>query len=206
MPNTIRPIGVPRRAAQHGGPEHEPLHFLTAGLHDALVTYLANQHRHLGLALERFDRHVVWLRGRDVETYVIIDDLAAASGEHRFEWLLHAAREMQTDAAARCVTIRNTKAEARVSILEPAALSFRQTDQFDPPPENWRPDRQTDYKNQWHLAVASKPAAAVRYVAVVEVGKQGFRPASVQSLDCGARVAGWDVRLDGRRVTIARSK
>ncbi len=159
------------------------------------------------VGLERFDRHIVWLRGRQVQTYVIIDDLAVAAGRpHRYDWLLHAAREMRIDQAARRVLVANGPAEARVSILEPATVSFRQTDRFDPPPENWRPDRKYTLKDQWHLTVASQPAASVRYIAVIQVSIPGFEPSPVERLESGARVEGWDVRLEGRRVSVARAK
>jgi len=153
--------------------------------------------------LDRFDRHLVWLRGADLQTYVILDDLeATGAAPHRFEWLLHAAREMTLDPAAGRALIRNRKAEAEVRLVEPRPVEMTQTDRFDPPPENWRPDRKYDLKNQWHLKVTPAPARALRFVAVIQVSKPGAPRLNVEKLDAGVRVGNWKVRLDGRRAVI----
>jgi hypothetical protein len=53
-----------------------------------------------------------------VETYVIIDELAAAGGiARRFDWLLHAAQKMEINAEAQRVTVRGNKGEAAVTFL-----------------------------------------------------------------------------------------
>jgi hypothetical protein len=157
--------------------------------------------------LARFDRHLVWLRGKDVQTYVIIDDLAAADGKaHRFDWLLHAAREMRLDAAAGRVLVTGAKAEARVSLFAPGPLKMSQNDRFDPPPENWRPDRKSNMPNQWHLTVSAPPVPALRHVAVIQVGKPGFTPAEVAAADAGARVGRWTVRIANGRAQVNGGK
>jgi hypothetical protein len=89
--------------------------------------------------LQQFDRHVLWLRGRDVQTYVIVDELAAGDDRaHRFDWLLHAAQRMQIDEARSTVVVRSPVAEAKLSVLEPVGVTMTQHDRFDPPAENWR--------------------------------------------------------------------
>jgi hypothetical protein len=155
--------------------------------------------------LERFDRHFLWLRGGAVEAYVIVDDLAASDRKpHRFDWLLHAAREMRLEPAAGRIHVAGGKAEARVEIVEPRGLDMRQTDRFDPPPENWRPDRKSDLPNQWHLTVSAPEAASLRYVAVLQVGAPGFAPLPVERLENGVRVGAWKVQLAGNRLAVRR--
>ncbi len=153
--------------------------------------------------LARFDRHLVWLRGKDVQAYVIIDDLTAADGKpHRFDWLLHAAREMRLDAEAGRITVTGEKAEARVALFATGPLQMSQNDRFDPPPEKWRADRKSSMPNQWHLAVSAPPAPALRYVAVIQVGRPGFAPLEVSPADASAKVGRWTVRLANGRIQV----
>src|SRR4030095_2566346 len=56
LPDSVGSIGVPRRATQHAGPEHEPLNFLAAGFGNALITNLAIDHWHRRRLLKRL-RH-----------------------------------------------------------------------------------------------------------------------------------------------------
>lgn len=158
---------------------------------------------YVDVPLARFDRHVVWLRGKDSQTYVIIDDLAAADGKpHRFDWLLHAAQEMRLDAAAGRVAVQGTKAEARVALFAPGPLKMSQTGRFDPPPENWRPDRDYKLPDQWHLTVSAPPAAAMRYAAVIQVGRPGFAAMEVEAVDGGVRAGAWTVRIVNGRAEV----
>src|SRR5690606_17399976 len=70
--------------------------------------------------LDRFDRHVVWLRGAEVQTYVIIDDVVAAEGRaRRFDWLLHAAKEMTVAPTERTVLAQGDIGEALVTFMVP---------------------------------------------------------------------------------------
>ena len=146
--------------------------------------------------LDRFDRHVAWLRGTDVETYVIIDELAATGGTaRRFDWLLHAAKKMDIDAAARRVTVHGDKGEAAITFLEPATLAFAQDDQFTAPAVYWRYGKNFPLPNQWHLKATPPAAPQARFVAVVQVSKLGVTKPSFRSIEGGAEVAGWRVQL-----------
>jgi len=124
--------------------------------------------------MKRFRRQVVWLKGADVQTYVIFDSLAAADGRpHEYAWLLHTPTRPAVDAKAQHADVRGETARARVTWLEPKGLAISATDRFDPPAENWRPDKQK-YKlpNQWHLtAVPGSKAPAQTFLTVIQVAR-----------------------------------
>jgi len=151
--------------------------------------------------LERFDRHIVWLKGEAVQTYVIVDDLASAGGvARRFDWLLHAEKEMKVDAATQTVVATGEKGEARVQFLAPNQLTFAQTDQFTVPAVYWRRGKNFPLPNQWHLTAAPAPSSQQRFITVVQVSKRGVSKPSLQPVPQGVETAGWRVRLpDGSR-------
>jgi hypothetical protein len=154
--------------------------------------------------LERFDRHIVWLRGETVQTYVIVDDIATADGKpHRFDWLLHARERMQIDARARRILIQGDKGQALVSLVEPAQLSFEQDDKFDSPAVNWRRGGgNTPLKNQWHLKAAPPPASRQRFAAVIQVAKHGTEWPAIGTIPDGVRIGKWSIQLIGDPLAI----
>jgi hypothetical protein len=83
--------------------------------------------------------------------FVIVDELEAPKPV-TFEWWLHALEEMKVDEAKREVLIRRGDARLLASFVEPQELAFTQTDKFDPPPEDNKP-------NQWHLTASTKAKA-----------------------------------------------
>jgi len=146
--------------------------------------------------LDRFDRHIVWLKGDAVQTYVIVDDLAAAGGvAQRFDWLLHAANEMKIDAGAHTVRVAGEKGEALVSFLAPAELTFAQDDQFTVPAVYWRRGKNFPLPNQWHLTATPTPAPNARFVTVIQVTKRGVAKPALRPIESGVETAGWRVRL-----------
>ena len=157
--------------------------------------------------LDRFDRHIVWLRGAEVQTYVIIDELVAAGNKaRRFDWLLHAANRMEIDERARRVTVRGEKGEARVTFLEPAGLTFEQDDQFEAPAIYWRKGQNFPLPNQWHLKAAPPPTTSTRFVAVVQVSRPGATRPVPRPIESGAEIAGWRLQLTpaNHRVSVSR--
>lgn len=98
--------------------------------------------------LTKFVRHVVHFRPG---TFVIIDELEAPKPV-TFEWNLHAVRQMDIRESSGEVFIHLGKARLRASFLSPKGLTFRQTDQFDPPPE----PQARNAHNQWHLTAATR--------------------------------------------------
>jgi hypothetical protein len=130
-------------------------------------------------ALERFHRHAVWLAGDAIQTYVIFDSLAARDGKpHEFSYLLHFAFEPRVNAEGLRATVTGEKGQARISWLTPQSLKFSLTDQFDPPAENWRPDKQgKDFPSQWHLAaVPPDKAPEQRFLAVIQTARADAAP------------------------------
>ncbi|MBW7894697.1 MAG: DUF4962 domain-containing protein [Opitutaceae bacterium] len=158
--------------------------------------------------LDRFDRHVVWLRGDEVQTYVIIDDLVAADNRaRRFDWLLHAPNEMTIAPAARTVLARGEIGEALVTFLAPRTLGFAQTSGFPVPAVYWRQGMNYELPHQWHLTVTPPPAVRERFVTVIQVAKRGVAKPALQAILGGVETAGWRVWLpEGeQRVIIRRS-
>lgn len=168
--------------------------------HDRWVYWVgAAEHAYPETPLERFDRHVVWLRGGDVETYVIFDDLRSAGGIARtFDWLLHAGKRMEVDPEGRCVVARGEKGDAVVTFLEPAgALTFRQDDDFGGHPAVfWRNSANYPLPDQWHLKATPEPSIEKRFLAVVQVSRPGVTKPSIRPLAEGVETAGWRVRFD----------
>lgn len=157
--------------------------------------------------LDRFDRHLLWLRGADAQSFLIVDDLAAAGGTPRqYDWLLHAARQMTIDVPERRVRVHGEKGVAAVTFLAPAKLSFHQDDQFDAPAFSGRGESQTPLPNQWHLKATPPPSVAARFVVTVQVGRPGAMHAAPQGLDGAVLLEGWRVTLPapGGRLSISR--
>ena len=154
------------------------------------------EHAYPAPALARVDRHIVWLRGSAVQTYVIVDELAGADDtRHRFDWLLHAAHRMNVDASQRKVRVHGQSSEAEVTFLEPAVLEFAQGDQFDAPAVGWRDGVISPLPDQWHLKATPPAAAHERFVVAVQVSKPGVaKPAPRVSAEA-VEVAGWRVKF-----------
>jgi len=109
--------------------------------------------------LTKFLRHVIHVRPNVAQppsavgtVFIIVDELEAPKPV-TFEWWLHALEEMKVDEAKREALIRRGDARLLVSFLQPHELAFAQTDKFDPPPEDKKP-------NQWHLTASTKAKAA----------------------------------------------
>ncbi len=158
----------------------------------------AAEHAYPDAPLERFDRHVVWLRGDDVETYVILDDVRAAGGKpRRFDWLLHAARRMEIDEINQHLVIRGERGEAVVTLLQPTKLQLRQDDDFGGHPAvYWRFGKNFPLPDQWHLKATPAPAVEQRFLAVIQVSRVGVATPKVTRTDNGVRTAGWELRFD----------
>jgi hypothetical protein len=161
--------------------------------------------------MKRFRRQVVWLEGADVQTYVIFDSLVAADGKpHAYSWLLHTPTKPAIDAKAQHVDVRGETARARVTWLSPAGLAISVTDKFDPPAENWRPDKQK-YKlpNQWHLtAVPRSKAPAQTFLTVIQVTRidaDAKPPAPTAAGATAVRIGNTLIRFTDESAHIQRS-
>ena len=124
-----------------------------------------------GGRLDRALRHVIHA-GRG--TFVIIDELAATQAVS-FEWNLHALEKMRIDGVKQEVHIRRNKAALRAAFIEPQGLSFTQTDQFVPPPED-------EKANQWHLRAATAKTSASAFIVVMQTHKAEQTPPDLQKV------------------------
>jgi hypothetical protein len=147
--------------------------------------------------LKQFDRHVAWLKGGDVETFVIIDEIASADGTpRRFDWLLHALQEMEINEGNRRVTARGERGKAVVTLLAPESLSFHQRTGFDDTPAiYWRRGLNFPLPDQWHLTVTPTLGSTARFVAVIQVMRKDASAPPPKAIPHGAAVPGWTVRL-----------
>lgn len=128
---------------------------------------LGDAHEAYAGRLERFDRHVVYLRPHDGDEamVVIVDDLAS-SKPSRFQWWLHALEKMDVDDSRHLVTIRRGDARLRVQFLAPSALRLEQTGKFPVAPNE--EVRGKNYPDQWHLiAHADESATSRQFVTVL---------------------------------------
>ena len=141
--------------------------------------------------LERFDRHVIYLRPHDGDEamVVIVDDLASLKPS-RFQWWLHALDKMQVDETQHQVIIQRRDARLRVQFLAPAALRLEQTGKFPVAPNE--EVRGKNYPDQWHLtAHTDEPAPSLQFVTVLlpyRAGAEASLPAVrlLESHNCRA--------------------
>jgi hypothetical protein len=116
--------------------------------------------------LERFRRHVVHVRPG---IFVLFDDLRAAEPV-RFQWLLHAYREIQVNETTRVLHVENDLAAMDVHLLLPDEVNFTQTDKYEPEPEPIA----RQWENTWHLtASTTTPARGKQFLAVMLVHRRG---------------------------------
>ncbi|MDH7569922.1 MAG: DUF4962 domain-containing protein, partial [Armatimonadota bacterium] len=149
---------VGRIAAFHAGEGYDYV------VGDASAAYPGSLHRCL--------RRVLFLRPT---LFVMLDD-AAAPAPASFQWMLHSLEEMAVDQVRRAAVIRRGSARLSVRWLEPARLTFSQTDQFPVAPE----EREAHKPNQWHLTVSTMDRAeTVRFLTLLapyRVGEEGRVP------------------------------
>jgi len=146
--------------------------------------------------LKQFDRHVVWLPGDGVETFVIVDEIAAAdNGSHRIDWLLHAPAQMELGRNR--VIARGDRSEAEILFLEPARLQIEQDSSFGAPAQYWRRGERFPLKDQWHLRATAEGAGSQRFVAVIQVSQPGQTRQAARREKDEIVVGTWKVRLPG---------
>ncbi len=109
-----------------------------------------------GGRLQRFLRHLLYVREPGGPGWFVIADDLETPEAATFQWLLHALSEMSIDQAGRAVTVSEGEAQLHVSFVAPQALTFQQTDRFDPAPES--SNAQQDFPAQWHLTASTTAA------------------------------------------------
>jgi hypothetical protein len=166
-----------------------------AGARGRIAAFASNDYAHYAMGdaraayagrLERFDRHIVYLRPRDGdEAMVVIADELAAAKPARFQWWLHALEKMQVDDARATATIQRGAARLRVLFLAPAKLRLEQTGKFPVAPNEAVKGK--TYPNQWHLtAHADEPATRRQFLTVLLPFREGGEASlpSVRLLEC----------------------
>lgn len=107
--------------------------------------------------VKRFTRAVLFIKP---EAIVIFDALETPEPS-TFQWLVHARTEMRIEGQ----TIRAKglgNGAAVLQLLAPEGLQITQTNQFDPPPQEWVK------LEQWHVQAATgEPKAAMSFVSVI---------------------------------------
>jgi len=149
--------------------------------------------------LDRFTRHVLCLKP---DLFFVYDQLEAAE-PHTYQYLLHAERQMRVDEAAQTVEAVGEKGACRVTLVTPGGLSFSQDHVFDPPARRWREDRKFEMPDQWHLTAATaQPAASQRFLAIIEVVRQGEGFAGHAEPMSGEGWIGARLQRDGAEVLV----
>jgi len=116
--------------------------------------------------MERFRRHVVHVRPG---IFVMFDDLRA-SEPARFQWLLHAYKEIAIDETARVLRVENAPAAMNVHLLLPDKVDFAQTDKYDPKPESTK----GRWSSTWHLTASTVTSArSAQFLTVLLPHRQG---------------------------------
>jgi hypothetical protein len=136
-----------------------------------------------GKKLKRFRRHVVHVKPG---VFVMFDDLEATKPA-TFQWLLHAYEKIGVEESSRTLRVNRDPAAMEVRFLLPSALSFSQTDQYEPDVERIR---HPDAKNTWHLtAGTTEPSATMQFVTVLlpyRNGNEASLPKAELARDDGA--------------------
>jgi hypothetical protein len=144
-----------------------------------------------GGALERFTRGILFL---EPDLIVIHDRLRAPVAAH-FDWRLHAPTPFEPDADG--FTVQSGAAACRVTVLEPAALRWEQTDRFDTPP------RERVQLVEHHLTAHTGEAAReARFLTILRPYRADAAPPGAASLERSA--AGLELRapLAGGTATV----
>jgi hypothetical protein len=156
-----------------------------------VAAFASNDYAHYALCdareaymgrLDRFDRHIIYLRPQEGdEAIIVIFDELTSPKPATFQWWLHALEEMQVDQARASATIHRGDARLRVQFLAPAQLRFEQTDQFTVPPVK-DIHRNEGYQNQWHLtAHADGPTTQQHFITVLLPYRAGAAPVPAEA-------------------------
>ncbi len=119
--------------------------------------------------LERYDRHIIFLRPGHTggAPIIVIRDELRAPNPATFQFLMHALSRMNVDAGVQRVDLAQGAARCRVGYLAPSGLTFDQNDRFTQQPFKPAP-------NQWHLAASTVgPAREAASLIVLQPHRAG---------------------------------
>lgn len=103
-------------------------------------------------------RHAVFVKGP--QPFVVLYDELIAPQPATYQFMLHALKAFTIDAQAARVRVDQPKAGVEVAYLSPVALTFAQTDGFNPPPTR-------EFPNHWHVEAGT--TAARRELGMITV-------------------------------------
>jgi hypothetical protein len=95
-----------------------------------------------GGRLKKAWRHAVLVKGAN--PFVVLYDELVAPQPATFQFMLHALKAFEIDAAGARLRVDQPNAGLDVRYLSPVPLTFAQTDGFQPPPSR-------EFPNHWHV-------------------------------------------------------
>lgn len=149
-----------------------------------------------GGRLQRYQRHVALVKHAALGPLVVIRDDLQAHQPATFQFMLHALRPFDVDAAGARLRVEQPGAGVTVQYLSPEPLAFRQWDGYDPPPDR-------DFPNQWHVeAGTERPRTALSVFTVIVPYRAGRDVAWAAERGGGDEAATVHVRGAGQTVTV----
>jgi len=126
-----------------------------------------------GDALERFDRHVLFVRPG---LFLIYDDLAADELVP-FTWLLHSHEQPEIDKNSNTIELGRGDASMATKLYAPTDLAVRHVDEYTTPVNEGMIDElRMDVPDQHHVYAETEPTDAVKILAVASVWQGDDRP------------------------------
>jgi hypothetical protein len=123
---------------------------------DSMVVEGQAANAYLDVPLESCRRKIVWSRGKGAKQAFTINDYVNFSDEeeHACTLLFHFPTKPMVHDNGRRVVVEGEKARAELTFFYTAKPEITMSNEFDPPVENWRPDRRDEvFPQQWHLSV-----------------------------------------------------
>ncbi len=128
--------------------------------------------------LERFTRAIIFVKP---ELVVVYDRLEAKEAS-TYEYWLHAINKIEVDGQ-HSIRVKNDDVVCDIDFLTPQALSFKQTDQYDPNP------RPRIKLREWHLTASTKDKTTeMEFVTLYRphrVADKAPRESSLRKIDGG---------------------
>jgi hypothetical protein len=106
-----------------------------------------------GGRLTRARRHVLLVKsattGETRSPLIVLYDDLVAKEPSTFQFMLHALKPFTVDEGAARLKVEQSKAGVTARYFSPVALTFRQWDGYEPPPDK-------EFPNQWHVEAGTR--------------------------------------------------
>jgi hypothetical protein len=117
-----------------------------------------------GKRLRRFRRHVVLLRPSLI---CIVDDIEAPQASE-FQWLLHAAEQLQLNEDDHSLVSRRRDSQMEIHLITPGGFAFSQTDAWPLDPKTGFPTASKRLPDRlWHFTATTREKSPTRRIAAV---------------------------------------